>query len=209
MFACYYCQQIPTSRAADAHYNCKRASATSSTLPRSLSPRGNIRMHWDVHSEVFRVPRGAQPFARSLILSSVRFPRQPASRSHKGGEFNIFEIEEPGGEKLSQSPLKDDPTAGSGITSRPRQDRRVSIDLGRFTVLIEPLNGVSEDPRSKPSRNEVLIFRLDFDRERRDISSRARTPCSRGHPQASPGVWRGRSLLRLGEICSRASLSDR
>lgn len=51
MFACYYCQQIPTSRTADAHYNCKRGLARSGSLARR---RRNIRMHWDVHSEVSR-----------------------------------------------------------------------------------------------------------------------------------------------------------
>lgn len=32
MFACYYCRQIPTSRAADAHYNCKRGPVRSGQL---------------------------------------------------------------------------------------------------------------------------------------------------------------------------------
>jgi len=32
MFACYYCQQIPTSPTADAHYNCKRGLARSALL---------------------------------------------------------------------------------------------------------------------------------------------------------------------------------
>lgn len=35
MFACYYCRQIPTSRAADAHYNCKRGGGKRAlSLPR-------------------------------------------------------------------------------------------------------------------------------------------------------------------------------
>lgn len=109
MFACYYCRQIPTSRAADAHYNCKRGLTRARALSRVAE--GNIRMHWDVHSEVsrFRVlQRGAGEWGHPSLLPSFApatagvCDRRATQPPHKGGKFNIFVLEG----KLSQSPLK-------------------------------------------------------------------------------------------------------
>lgn len=115
MFACYYCRQIPTSRAADAHYNCKGGPAPHGAL--SLSSQANIRMHWDVHSEVsrFRVLRG---LAVQPTFTPTAHDPGDATTVRRGEKFNIFELE---GEKPFTKSIKDEPWRETTyIGERPR-----------------------------------------------------------------------------------------
>lgn len=114
--------------------SCSLSLSFSYTLshrrPLSLSARGNIRMHWDVHSEVFRIRvlGGPQLLSSRPLFSQQRQRATDASRLHIKGENLIFSRSGPIGETLCRSPLKDDPQRRRERITPPPSSRSACID---------------------------------------------------------------------------------